>query len=234
MRTLIIQHVDFEGPAAISPWLHAHGHRLDTLYIYRETPLPDPANYDALIIMGGPMSVHDSAQLPWLTAEKKLIASMLRADKKVLGICLGGQLIADVLGTRVRPNHVAEIGWFPLYKVAGADRVACGRCLPETFTALHWHGETFELPANAVHLLRSDVCDNQACAIGANILALQFHLEMTPVSLQQLISACGGQLVESATVQSARAMLADPIRFDHSHALLSSLLQTFLAPTRDD
>src|SRR5580704_19186117 len=146
MRYHCLQHVSFETPGLLVGLIREKGHSLRTTELYRGDPLPQTADFDALIIMGGPMSIQDEADHPWLRGEKVLIAAAIREGKKVLGICLGAQLIAAVCGARVYPNPQKEIGFWPVrwgnggFGPAGAVETV----------VFHWHGETFALPVGAV------------------------------------------------------------------------------------
>ena len=136
----------------------------------------------ALIIMGGPMSVNDP--LPWLREEERCILRALSVGVPVLGICLGAQLLAKCLGARVYPMRRKEIGWHPvrLTEVGLSDPLLRDRA--PGFLTFHWHGETFDLPAGARHLAASDLCTNQAFAVGSNIYGLQFHPEVEPPTIE--------------------------------------------------
>ena len=178
MRALAFRHVPFEGSGLIEPVLAARGIALDYADLYRAgAALPDVAAYDALIFLGGPMSVNDD--LPYLAREMEWIRQAMEQRRPVLGICLGAQLIARALGAAVRPNPEKEIGWYALRftEAAAVDPLFQGLSLETVF---HWHGETFDLPPGAELLASSDLCCNQAFRIGESIYALQFHLEVTP------------------------------------------------------
>lgn len=229
-RVLALQHVPFEGVGQIGPWLLARGHQLTIARVHETAALPHPADVDLLVIMGGPMGVHDEAEHPWLREEKRFVRAVIDRGAAVLGICLGAQLIATVLGAAVGPNPVKEIGWFPVEAVPSDGRTT-HRLLPwpSTATVLHWHGETFALPAGAVRLARSAACDNQAFQLGARIIGFQFHLETTPEGLRQMVQACGDELQPAATVQSAEQLLAAPeTTYAHLHDLLGEVLEFLL------
>ena len=182
MRVLAFRHVPFEGLGRIAPVLEARGIACDCADLYRDTAdLPDPANYDGLIFMGGPMSVND--RLPYLAEEMRSIEQAARRRQPVLGVCLGSQLIAKAMGARVYRNAVKEIGWFEVEFTAGAadDALFAGSQPRELI--FHWHGETFDLPSGAVHLASSDRCRHQAFRCGESIYGLQFHLEVTPAMI---------------------------------------------------
>jgi GMP synthase-like glutamine amidotransferase len=221
VRVHCLQHVPFEGLAQLGAWLEARGWSARTTPLWEGAPLPAPEAFDWLIVLGGPMSVHDEAEHPWLAAEKRLIGAALEREKTVLGICLGAQLIASALGAPVRRAPEREVGWFPVERVG--DDAAWP--LPPAAEVFHWHGETFELPAGARHLARSAGCPNQAFALGERVLALQFHLETTPEAARALIAHCPGDLCPGRFVQDASEMLREPVRFERLHTLLEALLE---------
>ena len=184
MRIHYLQHVQFEGPAAIEQWAVCNGHPITGSHLYRGDPLPRLESFDMLVIMGGPMSVNDERTHAWLANEKRLVRESAEAGRSVLGVCLGAQMIASALGTRVYRAAEKEIGWFPVRR-STAEGLAAN--LPEEFTPLHWHGETFDLPAGAVRLAETTAVPNQGFQIGRSIIGLQFHLEATVTSVQQLV-----------------------------------------------
>jgi GMP synthase-like glutamine amidotransferase len=192
MRILCIQHEAFEGPGNIARWAEARGHTLQTHTAYDGGVLPQVADFDMLLLMGGSMSANDAGQLPWLRAEIVLIRAAMAAGRHILGICLGAQLIAAALDARVHRQAHAEIGWFTVETVNRAAAEHLG--LPPAFTAFHWHGETFDLPSGAVHLARSEACANQAFLYGDRVLAFQFHPEANADSVAALIAECGHEI----------------------------------------
>ncbi len=218
----VLQHVAFEDPGAITPWLLERGHRVSTTHLYRGEPLPCVDDVDWLIIMGGPMGVHDEADLPWLGAEKGFIRACIDNDKTVLGICLGAQLIADVMGAQVRRNEQTEIGWFPVSAV-GSHPLA--EIFSESPVVLHWHGDTFAIPAGAEHLCRSRACENQAFLLGDKVLGLQFHLETTAQGLADLCADCNQNPGTGEWIQTAAEMARNPARFLSTKPLLAAVLE---------
>ena len=229
MRVHVFQHVPFEGLGAIEPWLAARNAKVTWTRFFDDPRIPAPDAYDWLIAMGGPMSVNDEAALPWLRDEKRAIVAAIDAGKTVLGVCLGAQLIASALGAAVTPNPEREIGWFEIERVAGADAHPIGRALPLRAEVFHWHGETFALPAGAVHLARSEACDAQAFAVGDQVVGLQFHLETTPESAAALLRHCPEDLRAGRHVQSGDEMLGGPARFARLHGVLGALLDALAA-----
>ena len=194
MRIHWIQHVAFEGLGCIGPWLEQNGHEVTCSRLWAGEEFPMSGNIDGLVVMGGPMGVYDEAIYPWLAAEKSFIKQMIDQEKPVLGICLGAQLIAEVLGSKVWKNDHKEIGFFPM--------VGKPPILPTEFTAFHWHGDTFGIPAGAVRLASSEATENQAFLYKDNVLALQFHLETTEASLMQLYENATGELTDAPFIQT--------------------------------
>ena len=208
MRIHIIQHVAFEGPGAIRQWARERGHLITVTDQSRGGHLPALDTFDFLVVMGGPMSANDESRFAWLASEKQLIAEAVLGPKAVLGICLGAQLLAQVLGARVYKARTKEIGWFPVRLTPEAVGSGLFAGLPAEMTVLHWHGETFDLPPGAVLLAESDVCRNQAFAIGERVLGLQFHLEVQPQGLEDLIQNSAADLEQGPAVQARGALRA--------------------------
>lgn len=222
MRVHYFQHVPFEGLGSIAHWLSAKGIRASGTHFYSNWKLPEMDDFDLLIIMGGPMSCNDERHYPWLAAEKSFIKLAMAEGKAILGICLGAQLIAAALGMRVYPNPVKEIGWFEVYgKTPGAPTAFS---LPQKLKVLHWHGETFDLPENAILLASSRACSNQAFQIGEKILGLQFHLETTEESLASLTSHCQDELIPGPTIESKTRILGNKGGFKQINQLMENIL----------
>ena len=177
-KILAFRHTPFEHLGRIADSLALHGIRCEYADLYRDGSRPDIRGADALIVMGGPMSVNDD--LPFIWHELDLIGEAASLGKPILGVCLGAQLIAKALGARVYANAVKEIGWYPVYWTSAAARDPLCEGLEAPETVFHWHGETFDLPSGAELLAWSDACRHQAYRVGDNIYGLQFHLEVTP------------------------------------------------------
>lgn len=224
MRVGVLQHVPFEGLGSIGPWLQERGAEVGVCRLFAGDALPELADFDVLIAMGGPMSVNDDAQYPWLREEKRLAARAIAAGKGMLGICLGAQLMANAMGARVYPNAQKEIGWFPVFGEGGETAPFA---FPDAFTAFHWHGETFDLPPGAVRLAHSRACLNQAFRWGQRAVALQFHLETTPESADAILMHCRDELVDGmAGVQTETAIRAAPTAdYRTINALMTGVLE---------
>jgi GMP synthase-like glutamine amidotransferase len=193
MRIACLQHVPFEQPGHIAAWALDNGHSIAEVHLFDGQPPPKPETFDLLVVMGGPMSVHDEADHPWLVPEKRLIRECLAGNKFLLGVCLGSQLIAEALGSRVYRNRLREIGWFPIRLRPEAADSPYFAGLPAEMQALHWHGETYDLPPGCTHLAESSACAVQAFE-HPSALGLQFHLEVTPEGLAGLIANCGHEI----------------------------------------
>jgi len=200
MRAHIFQHLPFEKPGSIEPWLRNTGYDISFTFFYENPGLPSINDIDFLIIMGGSMSVNDEEKHPWLIMEKQFIREMIAAGKPVLGICLGSQMIASALGAKVYPNKEKEIGWFPVIGIKPLPQ-SCFQ-FPVSFTPLHWHGETFDLPAGAVLLATSEACKNQAFQYGKKVLAIQFHPEANRETLEDFCFHFKKELVPGRFIQS--------------------------------
>jgi GMP synthase-like glutamine amidotransferase len=206
MRFYCLQHVSFETPGVLTGYIREGGHSLRIVALFDGDPLPSASDFDALVILGGPMSVHDEGLFPWLRAEKELIAAAISQKKKVLGICLGAQLIAEVAGGRVYPNPQKEIGYWAVEWTEDGRKLfpelaRGGACF------FHWHGETFDLPPGARLLASSEACVNQGFLLGDNVLGLQFHPEVTPEIVRAMVDNEGHELVDGPYIQPAGEML---------------------------
>jgi GMP synthase (glutamine-hydrolysing) len=186
-RAIAIRHVAFEDAGCIAAVLAAKDFGLDYVQAGLES-LDSAADADVLIVLGGPIGVYETASYPWLADEIALITARLQAGRPLLGICLGAQLMAASLGARVYPGPVKEIGWGALRDASGVLAVC------DDVPVLHWHGDTFDLPAGAVRLASTALYENQAFAIGSHALALQFHLEVAPHKIEPWLIGHAGEL----------------------------------------
>jgi GMP synthase-like glutamine amidotransferase len=203
MHIHYLQHVSFEDPAHLLMWAENRRFSMRGTRLDRPFSLPSVESIDALIIMGGPMGVYDESQFPWIKAEKRFIESVIHSEKKVIGICLGAQFIADVLGARVYKSREREIGWFSVQFSEAGNQIPVIKDFPKSLMAFHWHGDTFDLPREATLLGSSDACQNQAFIYNHQIIGLQFHLEGTRESIKRLIDHCGEDLKPGRYIQSA-------------------------------
>ncbi|QLF93466.1 glutamine amidotransferase [Pseudomonas sp. ABC1] len=198
MKTaLAIRHLHFEDLGTLAPLLEARGYSVR----YLDATLDDLRSLDAqaddlLVVLGGPIGAFDEAIHPFLADELALVRRRLRSQRPLLGICLGAQLIARVLGAEVRPQGVKEIGFAPLTLTEEGQASALA-ALGDT-PVLHWHGDRFEIPPGAVRLAGTAVCDNQAFALGSQVLGLQCHLEADPARIEQWLVGHACELAQAA------------------------------------
>ena len=190
MESYIFQHVAFEGSGAILPYLESLGHHVHLVRLYADEELPQAADVDFAVLLGGPMSALDESEYPFLAKEKQFCREMFAANKPLLGICLGAQILANAFFAPIRQNPEKEIGWFPVVFENGFS-----------INVFHWHGETFDIPEYAESIAYSEACRNQGFKMGRS-LGLQFHLETTAESLNSLLENCAEEL---ETALSAKA-----------------------------
>ncbi len=184
MAVLILKNIPLEGPGTIEDFLREEGIPYRVLELSEGEEPPDIGEYSHLVVMGGPMAVYEMDSYPYLRTEAGLIEGFIDSGRAVLGICLGAQMIAHVLGARVYPGGVKEIGWYTvdITPEGMEDRVFSRLAVDGSPRAevFHWHGDTFDLPDGAVRTATSEVYPNQAFRYGGKVHALQFHIEVTP------------------------------------------------------
>jgi GMP synthase-like glutamine amidotransferase len=222
MRMAVLQHVEFEGPAAVADWAAERGVPLRLFRLHRDATLPSLSDFDMLTIMGGPMSANDEARLGWLGPEIALVREAIATEKLVLGICLGAQIIAKALGARVYPGSAKELGWFPVQRTAGSH--PCFDGLPASFMPFHWHGETFDLPHEAKLLATSKITKTQAFAVGQRVLGLQFHMEATEESVRDLLNGAAQEIGHGVLEQQPDTILAHLSQCARLRPLLDTVL----------
>lgn len=224
MRIHCFQHVPFEGIGSMANDFAARNFSVTTTHWYDNETAPDSHTFDALIVMGGPMGIYDEAIYPWLAAEKNAIKDTIAAGKIVLGICLGAQLVADVLGGKVTRNAHKEIGWFPLNIQPVAVDHPIAHILAKYPQVFHWHGDTFAIPSGAIHIASSQGCANQAYVYNEKVYGFQFHLETTPASAKALIENCAEDIDGTHFTQSAQTMLSDEKKFASINNAMSEII----------
>ena len=176
MKIVAIQHTSSEVPGSLLEWASSRGVDLTIHHIYQNADLPDTKTMDALIVLGGPMNIDQENVYPWLIAEKKMIRDFLKMNKPYLGICLGGQLLAQVLGGEVKRNRYREIGW---HTVQQKNKHLLFSEWPESFEVFQWHEDFFTLPPECESLMGNSVSEHQAYIYRDNVVGLQFHPEAT-------------------------------------------------------
>lgn len=214
MHIHCLQHEAEEGPGLIGQWAQNHGHPLRAHHLYRGDAVPTLRPGEALVIMGGSMSVHDGDVYPWLEAERALIRQQVASGERVLGICLGAQQIAHALGAPVTRNPQRELGWFPVDWAPAARREGPFSGFPRSLTVLHWHGETFGIPPGSTWAASSPACAHQAFHLGPRVIGLQFHLEATAESAAAMAQAFAQEFTETGRyIQTPEQLLEETPRW---------------------
>ncbi len=179
-RVLVLQHADPEHPGLIADAVHKISGTLETIRGDLGQSAPATLDgYSGLIIMGGPQSVYEEEKFPYLRAEKQLARQAINDNIPLIGVCLGSQIIADVLGSEVHPSGGVEIGWKDITRSPDIAANPVLSALPETFTPLHWHGDVYDLPTGATPIGASEMTPVQGFTYGETTFAPLFHLEMT-------------------------------------------------------
>lgn len=210
MRILVLQHVECEGPGMFAEFMLQKGVAFDQTRLHAGERLPDILPYDALLVMGGPMSVYDELEHPFLAEENRLIKAAVMEGVPVLGVCLGGQLLAKALGAPVVVNSALEIGFDQVELTEAGKKDGLFAGLTDPLCVFQWHGDSFDIPAGGVRLAASEVCANQAFRYGEKAYALQFHLEVTPAMLREWADVYHEDL-EKMGRETRKAVLPDDI-----------------------
>ena len=211
MRTaLVVQHIAPEGPWLIADALEREGVAIDLVRVDRGDVVPtDLGEHRGLVVMGGPMSAASDRDFPSREAEIALLRDAVARGVPTLGVCLGAQLLAVAAGGAIHRGPVPEIGWGPVRLEAGAERDPLLAGIGGPLSVLHWHGETFDLPAGATHLARSDRYANQAFRVGPSAWGLQFHIEVDLTAVEGFMAAFGHEApAGSAIAEEAPRELA--------------------------
>ena len=228
IRIHYLQHVPFEGLGCIEQWIKRNKHSLTVTRFFKDEALPPLSDFDMLIIMGGPMGIYDDEKYPWLSEEKKFIRQAVEANKTILGICLGSQLIAHAMGAKVFPNQEKEIGWFDISLTKEGRESKLLNGFNEAFPVFHWHGDTFGLPFGAEHLFQSEGCQNQGF-IRNNVLGLQFHFEVTQESLYEMVKHGKEELTAGKYIQSAEEILTNRQLIPQNNELMFTILDRIVS-----
>lgn len=220
MRVVAITHADFEPVGAIATWAVERGFELEVLSPFKGQKLPAAREYDFVIVLGGPQSVCERDNHPYLEEEIGLIRQVIDQDRPILGICLGAQLMGQALGAKTRKSPHAEFGFFPVELTIEGESDPVLGALPEVFEAFHWHQDMPGLPKGAECLAKSKGCPHQAIRFTPRAYGLQFHLEPRVAEVQRLIEHC--QLPQGRYSQSAKVMLSQDF------GMLNRYLELFL------
>lgn len=187
-KLLVFQHILREQPSHIADYASDRNVELNVVKFWENPTIPAVSEYDGLIVLGGPMGVYDD--FPWKEKELDAIRENI-GNLPILGICLGAQLIAHAMGAKVYPHvvdgkHIKEVGHYKVELTAHGKKCRLFRGFPDALDVLQWHGDTFDLPEDASHVARADMCENQGFCHGQNIHGLQFHVEITAKLLRTI------------------------------------------------
>ena len=220
-----LEHEPLESLGNIEEWARKKGHTITRTLFYRNWEFPEMEDFDWLVIMGGSMNIYEEKKYPWLVREKKFISKAISCRKIVLGICLGSQLAADVLGGSVRKNNYRELGWFPvtLTEEAGNSTIFCS--FPQKFTAFHCHGDTFSIPPSALRIAGSEACANQIFEYGT-VIGLQFHPEYSVEHINHMFSSSSANPAGGKYVQAKNDILSQIREAEKMRNLLYLLLDS--------
>lgn len=204
MRVHVLQHADGEGLGSLAEWFLLQDASISTLRVDLNPDFPHIDEFDWLVILGGPMGAYDEDLYSWLKTEKEFIRQAIEANKRVLGICLGGQLIASAMGAKVYTNKQKEIGWFPIQKT---NNIAPWLDSEQHF--LCWHGDYFDLPESAISFATSDITEHQGFYLGPRVWALQFHIEAIQGTAKIFHQVSGGSLPEGKYIQDLALLFSN-------------------------
>ncbi|MBI5886609.1 MAG: gamma-glutamyl-gamma-aminobutyrate hydrolase family protein [Deltaproteobacteria bacterium] len=229
---LVIQHVESEGLGIISGMLREAGLEADIRRVFKQDPLPRSVEgYRGLICLGGPMGVYEEDAYPFIGAEIALIESALKAHRPMLGICLGAQLLARAAGAKVYKGGAKEIGWFRVRLTEAGRRAQLLAGFPDEYTVFQWHGDTFDVPANAVNLASSDLFANQFIKVGPAAYGIQFHLEVTEPMVGEWLKINAAEVAAVKSADPAIILKQTPFNIPSIHALGRAMIARFLRLT---
>lgn len=231
MKINAIRHVEFEGMGMIRDWADERGHEVTETHLWKDFRFENIGNSDVLMIFGGPMGIYDYKNYPWLKEEKEYIKQSVFSGKKVLGVCLGAQLLADVLGGKVVKNEHKEIGWHAVQGTFKAHAYFPGITRMQPQTVFHWHGDKFEIPERCERVFQSEGCENQGfVSSDGQVVGLQFHFEMGKENVEDLLKNCKNELKERGRyIQSAEKIREGfEVHSTKNRELLFGFLDSFL------
>jgi len=229
MQIHCFQHVAFENLGTIANWATANNHIISYTYFFeKDFVFPEVSNIDMLIVLGGYMNVDDETEFPWLKQEKEFIKEAIDSNKKVIGICLGSQLIASALGSDVYKGPETEIGFHSIQFNKTALSIPLFQHFTNPYIVFQWHGDTFDLPKGAQLLASSEGCKNQAFLWNTTVLAMQFHIEMNETVLEDMLKHDGHELEENGTfIQKEVTIRTSFHHLDQNKTDLYELLNQF-------
>ncbi len=222
LRIHYIQHVPFEDIAMIGDWAVQNGHQITNTQVFNNPVFPATEDFDWLVILGGPMNIYEETLFPWLKAEKQFSSEAIETQKKIIGVCLGSQLLADALGGKVFKNKEPEIGWFPVVRTHETSELL--KNIPEKFTCFHWHGDTFSLPEPLQTSAYSEACQNQLFTYNNQLIGLQFHLECDLAAIKSMLKNGADEIRHATYIQNVEFITSQTQYIPKNQKLLFTLL----------
>ncbi|MEH7505230.1 type 1 glutamine amidotransferase [Neobacillus drentensis] len=229
MRIHYIQNDPLATLGYIEEWVDKKNYSLSFTRMFENSILPSMDEFDMLVILGGRMGAYEEESFPWLVVEKNFIRKAIEHGKWVMGICLGVQLLANVLGSRVYPHTHQEIGWRPIEVTDEGMTSTLFNGIPPTFTAFQYHGDTFDLPQGAIRLAVSKGCANQSFSYGERIIGLQFHPEFTGDIILRLEEKFGNQISLGKYIQDPSKWGNQNVWLDGAKSVLFTVLDNMEA-----
>lgn len=228
MRVLVIQHSAADSLAAAESVITELGHEIITVRIDHQHPIPQSVDCDAMIMLGGPYPLTMENRPDWIANEQELVRRYVDKGRRILGICLGAQILASALGAAVRRNAQAELGWHTIRRTSGPFSLA-DESLPPQMTVFQWHRDTFELPSGAQHLYESDGCRNQAFSLSDRVYGFQFHLEADLRTIRTFLAVSKYRKLAGNGIQTETEIMAGidrhlPDQRKHMSSFLAYLL----------
>lgn len=225
MRIHYLQHVPFENPGNIIEWAHKKGYKLTGTHLYNYETVPAMDQFDWLIVMGGPMNIYEDEKYEWLKYEKEFIKEAIENNKIVIGICLGAQLITDVLGGKVTKNPENEIGFFPISFDSEVLKSTLFNGFPKDIHVFHWHGDTFsELGKGSISIASSEACKNQGFIYNERVIGFQFHMECRESNVLSLIKNCGDEITSGRYIRTESVIKSNLEYLKTTNVLMDSFL----------
>jgi len=211
-KVIVFQHVAHEILGTLNPLLKQQGFRVRYVNYERHPDVkPSLEKYNGLIILGGSMGVYEAEHYTHIKVELQLIESALKKNIPILGICLGAQLLAHVLGADVKKSHEKEVGWCDVELTANGAKDPLFEHFRPTEKIFQVHGDTFDIPKSSEHLARSKVCEGQAFRYGEKVYGLQFHLEVDRAMIQRWLQNPKNlkDLLDSSTPLNTEKIIAE-------------------------
>ena len=229
-----LEHAPHEDPVYITQWLHEREINLHPVRLYMGDHFPDVDKVGVLLIMGGFMNIYEEEKFPWLGEEKIFIRKVIEAEKPVLGICLGGQLIADILKGKVTKAPCPEYGWHTITRVSNISDSINGwtnrisALFPEKLDVFEWHQDTFTIPEGAIRLYATEHCENQAYLYLDRVIGLQFHPEMDELTIREFLYYSSSEIKEKG-LEDIKTDILERISLNSSgHAFIAGVMEYLL------